>query len=597
MNIHIQSPGYIRLLAKYLQHQWILVCLLALLVLGGIVLRLINPQIIRFFIDTVQTSAEPDSLLRAALLFIVFAILIQLFAVGSTYLGENIGWTATNQLRADLASHVLQLDMTFHKFHPPGEVIERIDGDVNELANFFSKFIIELAGNFLIVIGVLGLLYIEDWRVGLGSTLYVVVTMAGLSVVQNRGVKRWSETRGAEADFTGFLEEQLAGIEDIRSSGAESYVLRRLLILYRIVMMKFRGAYMLSVWTHVMTYVFLAFGYAMGLTVGVVLYLRGSATLGTVFMFIYYMGILEMPIEAIRREVDDLQRASASIGRIRNLLSEKPTIISTGESTLPAGELSVDFHQVTFRYLDSNSFPGNGNDRNGSREYALESISFLLQPGRKLGLLGRTGSGKTTLIRLVSRLYDPTEGQIYLGDTDIRKVSLDDLRKRLGVVTQDVQLFKASLRDNITLFSPGIEDEDIKWVLRELDLWNWYSRLPLGLDTRIGDNGVGLSAGEAQLLAFARVFLKDPGLVILDEASSRLDPATEQTLRRAVNSLLQHRTGIIIAHRLSTVQQADDILILENGHIIEYGERERLAVNPSSHFYRLLKTGMEEALS
>jgi ATP-binding cassette subfamily B protein len=229
--------------------------------------------------------------------------------------------------------------------------------------------------------------------------------------------------------------------------------------------------------------------------------------------------------------------------------------------------------------------------------YALESISFLLQPGRKLGLLGRTGSGKTTLIRLVSRLYDPTEGQIYLGDTDIRKVSLDDLRKRLGVVTQDVQLFKASLRDNITLFSPGIEDEDIKWVLRELDLWNWYSRLPLGLDTRIGDNGVGLSAGEAQLLAFARVFLKDPGLVILDEASSRLDPATEQYLRRAVNSLLQHRTGIIIAHRLSTVQQADDILILENGHIIEYGERERLAVNPSSHFYRLLKTGMEEALS
>jgi ATP-binding cassette subfamily B protein len=212
-----------------------------------------------------------------------------------------------------------------------------------------------------------------------------------------------------------------------------------------------------------------------------------------------------------------------------------------------------------------------------------------------LGILGRTGSGKSTLTRLLFRLYDPDSGSVQLGGTDLRQVQLDDLRHRVAMVTQDVQLFQASVRDNLTFFDRAIPDQQLEHVLRQLRLWEWVQSLPNQLDTLLA-GGQSLSAGEAQLLAFARVFLKDPGLVILDEPSSRLDPATETLMERAVDRLFKERTGVVIAHRLKTVQRADDILILENGCVIEYASRSALASDFKSRFYHLLQTGLEEAL-
>jgi ABC-type multidrug transport system fused ATPase/permease subunit len=227
----------------------------------------------------------------------------------------------------------------------------------------------------------------------------------------------------------------------------------------------------------------------------------------------------------------------------------------------------------------------------------LRGVSFQVQPGKVLGLLGRTGSGKTTVTRLLFRLYDPTQGVIRLAGRDLRTVTPSELRRHVGMVTQEVQLFQATLRDNITLFNPNIPDEQILQVLADLGLWRWYEAQPRGLDTILQAGGARLSAGQAQLLALVRVFLKDPGLVILDEASSRLDPATEQLLERAIDRLLENRTAIIIAHRLGTVQRADHILILEEGCVAEYGARAHLASDQSSRFYRLLQTGMQAELA
>jgi ATP-binding cassette subfamily B protein len=214
-----------------------------------------------------------------------------------------------------------------------------------------------------------------------------------------------------------------------------------------------------------------------------------------------------------------------------------------------------------------------------------------------LGLLGRTGSGKTTIGRLIFRLYDVNGGSIKINDTDIRQLQLDSLRRDIAIVTQDVQLFRASVRENLTFFDRTISDEKIIRALDELELGDWYRALPSGLDSELETGSRSLSAGEAQLLAFTRVFLKDPGLVILDEASSRLDPATEVKLERAIDKLLKNRTAIIIAHRLDTVQRAEDILILEGGNALEYGNRKKLAEDPSSRFAQLLQTGMEEVLA
>jgi len=230
-----------------------------------------------------------------------------------------------------------------------------------------------------------------------------------------------------------------------------------------------------------------------------------------------------------------------------------------------------------------------------SNGLVLHNLSFRLQAGRVLGLLGRTGSGKTTIARLLFRWYDPQEGEIRLGDVDLRRARIDALRARIGLVTQDVQLFQASLRDNLTFFDPAVSDEKLVATLEALGLTGWLARLPQGLDSPI--SGEALSAGEAQLVALARVFLKNPDLVILDEASSRLDPATEALLGQVLDRLLQGRSAVIIAHRLQTVDRADDILILEQGQAIEHGPLRQLAADPDSHFARLLRTGIEEVLA
>jgi ATP-binding cassette subfamily B protein len=254
---------------------------------------------------------------------------------------------------------------------------------------------------------------------------------------------------------------------------------------------------------------------------------------------------------------------------------------------LPGGALEVEFNEVSFSY--------------DHEETVLKNVSFSLQAGQVLGILGRTGSGKSTLTRLIFRLYDPAQGVIRLGGTDICSVPLAELRGRVGMVTQDVQLFEASVRDNLAFFDASINIERIKAVLQELRLWDWAQSLPQGLETKLsagsGATAHGLSAGEAQLLAFGRVFLKDPGLVILDEASSRLDPLTETLMEQAVDRLFAGRTAVLIAHRLKTVQRADLILILEEGCVVEYGPRLALAADPHSRFYSLLQTGLEETLA
>jgi ATP-binding cassette, subfamily B, bacterial len=225
----------------------------------------------------------------------------------------------------------------------------------------------------------------------------------------------------------------------------------------------------------------------------------------------------------------------------------------------------------------------------------LHDLSFQLAPGRVLGVLGRTGSGKTTIARLLVRFYDPDQGTVRLDGTDVATMRLAALRRSVSMVTQDVQLVGATLRDNLAFFDPAVDDAQLLKLLDELGLRVWVEGLPDGLDTTISPGS--LSAGEAQLVALGRVFIKNPGLVILDEASSRLDPATEATLDRALGRLLQGRTAIIIAHRLGTVDRADDILILEDGRVLEQGERARLAADPCSHFARLRREGLREVLA
>jgi ATP-binding cassette, subfamily B, bacterial len=571
------------LLADHIKPQKARFVLLAVLLLGSIGLQLVNPQIVRHFIDAAQRGESVENLFYAALAFIAIALVQQVVAVSATYTGENVAWTATNTLRVSLLRRCLDLDMRFHNEKTPGELIERIDGDVSHIATFFSRFVIIVLGNGLLLIGILVVLAFEDWRLSLALALFAALTLWALNRVRDLAVPHQKARRQASADLFGFIEEQLNGAEDIRSSGAVSFVLSELARLQTVIL---RHAYKASQKEWLMGVTGSSMLVLVNISVmvaGYYLFRDGAITIGTVYLLVSYAKLLAQPIWELYHQMREFQAIGAGVERLSELQRIPREIEDGPGAAIDGGALALAFDDVTFAYVDG--------------EPVLNGVSFRLEPGQALGVLGRTGSGKTTLARLVFRLYDPGVGAIRLGGVDVRQPTLETLRRRVAMVTQDVQLFQASVRDNLTFFDSTIPDERIRAVIADLELGEWYAALPDGLDTEIEAGGRSLSAGEAQLLAFARVFLRDPGLVILDEASSRLDPATEQRIERAVDKLLQNRTAIIIAHRLGTVHRASEVLILEKGRVLEYGDRAHLAANPTSHFHHLLQTGLEEVLA
>lgn len=579
--MRISFSQYQMVLVTYLRPLWRQAGLLAFLLFSGTGLRLVSPLILAAFIDTAVGGGTLTRLFPLALIFLGLAVVRQFMTVGESYLATSIGLSATNRLRADLTLHCLRLDMSFHNQRTPGELIERVDGDVGQLNNFLSRFAVEVIGSLLLLLGVLVALFLIDARVGAALTIFALVTLLVMNSLRHVAVPHFRALRQAQAALFGFLEERLSGTEDVRSSGAGAYVMHLFFERARELLRKQLMANFVGTGTYSVTTVLFALGSILSLGVGAWLFGLGAITIGTVYLIFRYAELLTQPIESLNRQIQDLQQAGAAMIRIQDLLTTESRLRDTGEKTLPSGALSVSFERVTFRY--------------GEGESVLKDISLSLAPGAVLGLLGRTGSGKTTLTRLLFRFYEPSEGTVRLSGIPLPELQLEALRQGVGLVTQEIQLFHASVRDNLTLFDPSIPDEKIHAVLKDLGLASWLEGLGQGLDTQLAPGGSGLSAGEAQLLAFVRVFLKDPGLVILDEASSRLDLATEALLEKAIDRLLTGRTAIIIAHRLATVGRADSIMILEEGEVVEYGERERLAKDSHSRFAELLRTGLEAA--
>jgi ATP-binding cassette, subfamily B, bacterial len=581
----VSNRVYLELLTRYLKPQWRLALALGFLLVIFTTLQFASPLLLGSFIDNATGGAPEQILLWLALGFLGLAFLTQLTSVIEVYVAENLGWLATNRLRSDVASHCLNLDMGYLNRYTPGELIERIDGDVAALGNFFSRFVVYLLGNLLLLLSVLGLLVYFDWRLGL---LLSLVTAAGTLVIiriRNLATPGWQASRQSKAEMFGFIEERLNGTEDIKSAGAISYTMSH---LHRHQGRSLRNDVKAGLLTAVITNntrFFLAIGTAAALGMIIYLFQGGAISLGTAFLIYRYTEMLSRPIEEINRQMQDFQQATASIVRVKDLLNTPISIKANAgsEIKLPIQPLTVDFEGVSFEYAEA--------------EPVLEDISFKLPQGQVLGLLGRSGSGKTTLSRLLFRLYDPTCGVIRLNQVAITDLPLAELRRHIGLVTQEIQLFHASVRDNLTFFDADIPDEQIINVITELGLASWFNRLEHGLETRLAPTGNSLSGGEAQLLSFARVFLKNPQLVILDEATSRLDPLTESRVELAINRLLKGRTAIIIAHRLATVQRVDRIMILEKGKILEFGRREDLTSNPHSEFSQLLQMGLEDTLA
>nr|WP_211746061.1 ABC transporter ATP-binding protein [Paenibacillus sp. Marseille-Q4541] len=557
------------------------ILLIMLLVSTG--LQLVSPQIIKRFIDTAASGGVLASLIQLAGLFLIVAVFNQLITVAVSYLGNDVSWRATNRLRGDLLKHCLRLDMRFHNLKTPGEMIERVDGDVTSISNFFSMFIVQVIGSFVLLAGILGFMFTVNLPIAIVMAVFTLVSILFMVFIRDLGVAPSKDEREASASLFGLIEERIAGIEDVQANGNVPYVMNRFYRMMRAVFLKGRKAWMFRVIPWNTTVILFALAVTAVLLLGVHYYLIGQISLGTLFLIYQYTQMLNDPIEMLGDQVQEFQKAKSGMLRSRELLSERSEIVNGEQNGLPDGALGLEFRDVNFSYNENKP--------------VLRNINFTVHPGERLGIIGRTGSGKSSLSRVLLRLYNIDSGVIRVGGTDISTLNLPALYRRVGMVTQDVQLFDGSLRDNLTLFDTTVTDESILNTTEQLGLRRWIDAQPSGLDTHLTAGGNSLSAGEAQLFALTRVFLTEPSLVILDEPSSRLDAATESMLQIAVDQLMKECTGIIIAHRLATLEKVDKIMVLGDGEILEFGAREELAKRPNSHYARLLVTGREEELA
>ena len=599
----IRNPW--RALVGLIRPEWQRYAVLLGAVTATAVLPLVGPLLIGRIVDTVNGSFDSSgdtvvgTVVRYGIAFLVVTTIAQLVSIATTWYGNTIAWRTANNLRLQLARHVLGLDHEFHRSHTPGELIQRIDGDVTRVSDFLGKVVAVLGSAALTVAGVLAILFAIDWRLGLMMLTYAAVGALVLHLMQSEAVAETEHTMSAQARLYGGIEERLTASEDLRSNGAGSHAIRRFVedATFNVESRVDEERAFMRLWWGLQGSI--AGGAVLSLIAGGWLVSRGSITLGDAFVLFQYVQLIKRPMEDIVDRLEMVQRASGAMLRVAKLRAVEPSIVEPSEPVSPPpGPLSVDFKGVTFDY--------------GDGQPVLHNIDLTLAAGRTVGVVGRTGGGKSTLSRLVLRLIDTTEGVVRLGGVPITSIGLHELRHRVALIPQEVQLVNGTIRDNITLFDDeadgGPTDAEVEQALREVGLDSLLDPAlnPDGIHAMLGSggapkdgseskagNGAGLSAGESQLLALARVWLRKPDLVVLDEATARVDPETEARLQHAVNRLLAERTAIVIAHRLSTLREVDDIVVVHDGRILEHGPRAELEADTSGRFRRLLDLALE----
>lgn len=581
----MDEPSHWRALLELVTpHRTRLTIMIAVLTVAG-ALPLVGPLLIAAFIDEAESGAARSQLMLLAGVYVGIGIIRQLLSIAVAWTATDLAWRVTNELRSKLTRHVLNLDLAFHRSTSPGELVSRVDGDVTALSDFVASFAVKAVAALITLVGLIVVLLLRDWQVGLGLAVYLAFALSTLFLLRDKAVDEAATEQAATGRMLGEIEERLTGADDLRSNGGGSHAVASLQLRSADVLKSALGREKQGVTLWVLSNAVFVIGGLIALAVDVALLRRGSITLGTAYLIFQYTQILRTPLGQLADETERVQRAAGGMARSLQLLGESSAIANDGSEELPDGPLQLDFEAVTFAY-DDEDVP----------VAVIDDLTLQVSAGRSIGVLGRTGSGKTTFARLLLRLVEPTAGVVRFGGVDLRNVPLDQLRARTGVVSQDVHLFGASIRDNLTLFDETIDDVELRRALRELDLLEWVEAMPEGLDTKLGPAGSGLSAGEGQLIALTRLFLRSPDLVLLDEASSRIDPVTEARVTRAIDRLIEGRTAIVIAHRLSTVDRLDEILVLDGGRIAEHGRTNALKADPTSRYSQLLAVGSDIAL-
>lgn len=556
-------------LFKYLKGQIKIIILLAIFFMSNIVLQIVAPQILSYFIDSAKCGKNFSYISFIVVIYLITIIFNMIMNVGENYFAQSFGWTVTNKFRKDVLEHFLKIDMEHHEKWTSGEMMTRLDEDVEGLFSYFYMLIFKLVGSTLLMVGVLIVMATKSTVLSLSMLVYCILTVWIFKAIQDYGMKLYIRRSVAISKFNGFIKERIDNIIEIRTNSAEKYS------LYKIneeMKKRFKeslpaGMMYSKLWSA--STILDTIGTILCLGFATILWDKGFITLGTVYLIFSYSELIYMPLQQFRNYLTKLQEAKAGLIRVKEML-EIETKITEGECEIDSNSIKLSVEDLSFGYSKDKDM--------------LSGISFELKSGERLGMMGETGCGKTTLAKLIARLYEFNRGEIMLNGISVKKLKEENIHNIIAYCTQDVHLIHGTLRENITLFNENILDKDILSAIDKMELKEWFKKFSEGLDTYLEMGENSLSAGEAQLISIIRLFLKNPTILILDEISSRLDFVTEQRVLSALDVLTENRTVITIAHKGSALRWTDRIMILKDGKIAGYFNKEELEENKGEYF-------------
>lgn len=545
----------------------LLAVLLSLVVVGcGLSL----PYLIRLAVDDfiLNSGATVDVRLKGLkLLALVFCGLmaVEFFAnFVQVLILEWTGQKIMHRMRQMMFVHLLRLDLKFFHRNPAGRLVTRLTNDIQNMHEMFTSVIVTLFNDGVKLLGILGILFWMNWRLALGICLLLPLMVGNTLWFSRLARDAFRQIRTHLARINSFLQESLSGVALIQLFLRERSSREQFSLLNQAFLEK--ALYQIRVFAVFMPLIELM----NAITIGTILWYGGSQvmtgkmTIGMLVAFLSYMRLFFQPIRELSQKYSIVQSALASAERIFQLLDSREILPMASSPLRPASvKGEIEFRKVRFGYESDHP--------------VLDNFSLLIPPGQTLAIVGATGSGKTTIINLLERFYDPDEGKILLDNIDLRDLDSDWLRRQVGLVMQDIFLIPGTIRDNVLL--DGDKTDEALWeILDKAQLGRFVRQLPEGLATLVGEGGMDLSTGQRQLLAFARALAREPRILVLDEATASVDPEGERLIEQAIAATFTGRTNIVIAHRLSTIHRADHILVMAEGRIVEQGTHAELAV-------------------
>lgn len=532
-------------------------------------IALYTPQLLGRIVDQALVPKNYQLLYQLVALYAGLEVVRIAFSFFQSYQLQRIGQNVMHEIRQDLFGRLLRMPVPFFDKNPTGKLVTRVTNDSANLSELFSAGFVLLLSDILLMVGVIAAMVGIHWRLGLIAISVFPAMIFFMIYFSDKLRQAFRLSRELLSQLNAFFAERMSGMPVVQLMEREKFeqeAYHSLSQEYR--NRQFRGVYIYSLFHPAIT-VLSAASLALVLWFGPQYLARGDFALGTFVSFLAYVQVLYQPVRNITDRYNVFLAAMASAERIFALMDMAEESDLRGETDMAGGAEvgSLQFENVRFTYPAATA---------AERVPALQDLSFRLNPGETIAIVGHTGAGKTTITSLLFRFYEPDSGRILLGGRDLREIPKMELRQRIGFVQQEVFLFSGSLRENLLLLRSGLSDQEILAGCERTGFAKVLARLPKGLDTQLDERGSNLSLGERQILAFTRVFLQKPDLLILDEATSSVDRESEIQLQNATRELMQGRSSLVIAHRLETVKEANKILVLDHGNLIEAGSHEEL---------------------